>query len=61
MRSTRSERRSSGPASVERGTPGSRRTPESVAERYRAGKLDVLDVIRQNGVILEWGTGELLA
>jgi len=34
--------------------------PESVAEGYRAGKLDVLDVIRQYGVILEWGTGELL-
>ncbi len=34
--------------------------PESVAERYRAGELDTLDVIRRYGVILDWGTGELL-
>jgi N-methylhydantoinase B len=34
--------------------------PESVAERYRAGELDLLDVLRRHGVILDWGTGELL-
>jgi N-methylhydantoinase B len=34
--------------------------PEEVAERYRAGELDLLDVLRQYGVILDWGTGELL-
>jgi N-methylhydantoinase B len=33
---------------------------ESVAERYRAGELDQLDVLRRHGVILDWGTGELL-
>jgi N-methylhydantoinase B len=33
---------------------------ESVAERYRSGELDVLDLVRQYGVILDWGTGELL-
>jgi N-methylhydantoinase B len=33
---------------------------ESVAGRYRAGELDVLDLVRQYGVILDWGTGELL-
>ena len=34
--------------------------PESVAERYRSRELDVFDVIRAYGVILDWGTGELL-
>jgi N-methylhydantoinase B len=34
--------------------------PESVAERYRSGELDVLDLVRHYGVILDWGTGELL-
>lgn len=33
---------------------------EGVAERYRNGELDMLDVIRRYGVILHWGTGELL-
>lgn len=33
--------------------------PREVAERYRAGELDLLDVIRRHGVILDWGTGEL--
>jgi N-methylhydantoinase B len=32
----------------------------SVAERYRSGELDQLDVIRRHGVVLDWGTGELL-
>ncbi len=34
--------------------------PEHVAERYRAGELDVLDLVRQYGVILDWGSGALL-
>jgi N-methylhydantoinase B len=34
--------------------------PETVAERFRSGKLDVFDVIRQHAVILDWGTGALL-
>lgn len=34
--------------------------PETVARRYREGELDTLDVIRRYGVILDWGTGELL-
>jgi N-methylhydantoinase B len=34
--------------------------PERVAERYRSGELDVLDLVRQYGVILDWGSGELL-
>jgi N-methylhydantoinase B len=33
---------------------------ESVAQRYRDGDLDVLDLVRHYGVILDWGTGELL-
>ena len=34
--------------------------PESVAERYRAGELNTYDLVRHYGVILDWGTGELL-
>jgi N-methylhydantoinase B len=34
--------------------------PEGIAERYRAGELDTMDAIRRHGVILDWGTGELL-
>ena len=34
--------------------------PDIVAERYRSGTIDVLDVIRQHAVILDWGTGTLL-
>lgn len=34
--------------------------PEIVAERFRGGAIDVLDVIRQHAVILDWGTGTLL-
>jgi N-methylhydantoinase B len=34
--------------------------PEAVAQRYRDGVLDQLDVIRRHGVILDWGSGELL-
>jgi len=33
---------------------------EDVAARYRSGELDVMDLIRQYGVIVDWGTGELL-
>ena len=33
--------------------------PVVVAQKYRAGELDMLDVIRRHGVILDWGTGEL--
>jgi len=33
--------------------------PESVAARYRSGDLDVLDLVRHYGVIVDWGTGEL--
>ena len=36
-----------------------RADPADVAERYRAGELGLLDVIRRYGVILDWGTGEL--
>lgn len=35
-------------------------SPESVAERYNAGELDQLDLVRHYGVILDWATGELL-
>jgi N-methylhydantoinase B len=34
--------------------------PESVAGRYRAGELDVLDLVRRYGVIVDWGDGTLL-
>jgi N-methylhydantoinase B len=33
--------------------------PEAVAERYRGGELDVMDLVRRYGVIVDWGTGEL--
>ena len=33
--------------------------PDNVARRYKAGDLDRLDVVRQYGVILDWGTGEV--
>jgi N-methylhydantoinase B len=35
--------------------------PQTVADRFRAGELGLLDVIRRYGVILDWGTGELFA
>jgi N-methylhydantoinase B len=34
---------------------------EDVARRYREGELDVLDLVRQYAVIVDWGTGELFA
>ena len=33
--------------------------PEEIALRYREGELDTMDLIRQYGVIVDWGTGEL--
>jgi N-methylhydantoinase B len=33
---------------------------EDVARRYREGDLDVLDLVRQYAVIVDWGTGDLL-
>lgn len=34
--------------------------PERVASRYRTGDLDVFDLVRRYGVIVDWGMGELL-
>ncbi len=34
--------------------------PEAVAGRFRRGELDEFDLVRQYGVIVDWGTGELL-
>jgi hypothetical protein len=34
--------------------------PEELAQRYRDGKVGTLELIRRYGVILDWGTGELL-
>jgi N-methylhydantoinase B len=34
--------------------------PEELAARYRAGEVDMLDMIRRHGVIVDWGTGQLL-
>ena len=34
--------------------------PEGVAARFRAGELDVMDLVRHYGVLLNWETGELL-
>ncbi|MBC3764238.1 hydantoinase B/oxoprolinase family protein [Quadrisphaera oryzae] len=34
--------------------------PEELAADYRAGKVDMLDMVRRYGVIVDWGTGELL-
>ncbi|GAA4120916.1 hydantoinase B/oxoprolinase family protein [Aminobacter aganoensis] len=33
---------------------------EKIAARYRASELDMFDLIRQYGVIVDWGSGELL-
>lgn len=33
--------------------------PESIAGRFRSGELTDMDLIRQYGVIVDWGTGEL--
>lgn len=34
--------------------------PEEIAARYRSGELSMLDLVRRYGVIVDWGTGELL-
>jgi N-methylhydantoinase B len=34
--------------------------PEEVAGRFRDGELDTFDLLRRYGVIVDWGTGELL-
>ncbi|WP_165241991.1 hydantoinase B/oxoprolinase family protein [Corynebacterium lizhenjunii] len=34
--------------------------PQQVVERFHAGELDQLDLVRHYGVILDWSTGELL-
>lgn len=34
--------------------------PEEVAARYRNGELEMLDLVRRYGVIVDWGTGDLL-
>jgi N-methylhydantoinase B len=36
-----------------------REDAETVAERYRAGELGVLDLVRRYGVIVDWGDGTL--
>jgi len=42
------------------GAPVALATAEEIARRYRAKEIDALDSIRQYGVILDWGSGELL-
>ena len=37
-----------------------REEPASVAERFRSGDLDAFDLVRHYGVIVDWGTGELM-
>ena len=34
--------------------------PESVARRYRDGELNEFDLVHRYGVIVDWGSGELL-
>jgi N-methylhydantoinase B len=34
--------------------------PATVAERYRKGELNAFDLVRRYGVIVDWGTGEVL-
>ena len=34
--------------------------PESVARRYQKGELNEFDLVRRYGVIVDWGSGELL-
>ena len=35
-------------------------TPAELARRYQEGKIGTFELIRRHGVILDWGTGELL-
>ena len=34
--------------------------PADVAERYRKGEIDNIDMVRRYAVIVDWGTGELM-
>ncbi|MDP7344089.1 MAG: hydantoinase B/oxoprolinase family protein, partial [Alphaproteobacteria bacterium] len=34
--------------------------PKAVAERYRKGEIDNMDMVRRYAVIVDWGTGELM-
>lgn len=34
--------------------------PTELAQRYQEGKIGTFELIRRHGVILDWGTGELL-
>ena len=34
--------------------------PATVADRYKNGEIDQFDMVRRYGVIVDWGTGELL-
>ena len=61
MRSTSRRRSARGRRSAPPARGWLAEDPESVAERFRAGELDTFDVLRRYGVILDWGTGELLA
>ena len=59
-RSTPTRPRRSASASAARGAGWLEEDPEQVAGRFRDGELDTMDSIRRHGVILDWGTGELL-
>ena len=52
--------RSSAPSSATGRVAKLDEDPESVAQRFRDGDLEVLDLVRHYGVILDWGNGELL-
>ena len=34
--------------------------PEAVAERYRKGEINSIDMVRRYAVIVDWGSGELM-
>jgi N-methylhydantoinase B len=34
--------------------------PVEIAERYRKGEIDNMDMVRRYAVIVDWGTGELM-
>jgi N-methylhydantoinase B len=35
-------------------------SPAELTRRYQEGKIGTFELIRRHGVILDWGTGELL-
>ena len=35
-------------------------SPAELARRYQEAKISTFELIRRHGVILDWGTGELL-